>query len=104
MLFLILGPSSLPVMVTQPDERHANRIASVLEWFDRHRAYSIWFKWRRETNHQFYENEFIIVPVVRAFAFNRKTLIRFPRRVILKKAKNLVFTASLFHVQHELFW
>jgi len=26
----ILGPSSLPVVVTQPDERHANRTASVL--------------------------------------------------------------------------
>jgi len=26
-------------MVAQPDERHANRSASVLEWYDRHRAY-----------------------------------------------------------------
>jgi len=24
--------------VAQPDERHANRTASVLEWYDRHRA------------------------------------------------------------------
>jgi len=31
MIFPILGPSSLPVVVAQPDERHANRIASVLE-------------------------------------------------------------------------
>jgi len=31
MLFLILGPSSLSVVVAQPDERHANRTASVLE-------------------------------------------------------------------------
>jgi len=23
----------------QPDERHANRTVSVLEWYDRHRAY-----------------------------------------------------------------
>jgi len=38
MLFLTLGPSSLPVVVAQPDERHANREASVLEWYDRHRA------------------------------------------------------------------
>jgi len=26
MLFLTLGPSSLPVVVSQPDERHANRL------------------------------------------------------------------------------
>jgi len=38
MLFLILGPSSLPAVVVQPDERHVNREASVLEWYDRHRA------------------------------------------------------------------
>jgi len=54
MLFFTLGPSSLPVvvaqpderhanrtasvLVAQPDERHANRTASVLEWYDRHRA------------------------------------------------------------------
>jgi len=25
-------------VVAQPDERHANRTASVLEWYDRHRA------------------------------------------------------------------
>jgi len=31
MLFPILGPSSLPVLVAQSDERHANRTASVLE-------------------------------------------------------------------------
>jgi len=35
MLLLILGPSSLPVVVAQPDERHANRTASVLLWYDR---------------------------------------------------------------------
>jgi len=40
MLFPILGPSSLSVVMAQPDERHANRTASVLEWYDRHRAYS----------------------------------------------------------------
>jgi len=33
-----LGPSSLPVVVAQPDERHANRTASVLEWYDGYRA------------------------------------------------------------------
>jgi len=27
-------------VVAQPDERHANRAASVLEWYDRHRAYN----------------------------------------------------------------
>jgi len=26
------------VVVDQPDERHANRADSVLEWYDRHRA------------------------------------------------------------------
>jgi len=36
LLFPILGPSSLPVVVAQPDERYANRAASVLEWYDRH--------------------------------------------------------------------
>jgi len=40
MLFLTLGPSSLPVVVAQPDKRHANRIAFVLEWYDRHRVYT----------------------------------------------------------------
>jgi len=35
MLFPILGPSSLPVVVAQSDERPANRIASVLEWYDK---------------------------------------------------------------------
>jgi len=34
MLFSTLGPSSLPVVVPQPDERHANRAVSVLEWYD----------------------------------------------------------------------
>jgi len=29
--FNILEPSSLPVVVAQPDERHANRTASVLK-------------------------------------------------------------------------
>jgi len=31
MLFPTLGPNSLPIVVDQPDERHANRTASVLE-------------------------------------------------------------------------
>jgi len=45
MLFPTLGPSSLPVVVAQPDERHADTITSVLEWYDRHRAqYNISFK------------------------------------------------------------
>jgi len=34
MLFPILGTSSLPVVVAKFDERHANRTASVLEWYD----------------------------------------------------------------------
>jgi len=38
MLFHTLGPSSLPVMVARPDERYAKRTASVLEWYDRHKA------------------------------------------------------------------
>jgi len=50
MLFPILGPSSLSVVVTQPDERHANRIASVLEWYDKHTVYNIWFKRRKEVS------------------------------------------------------
>jgi len=37
-------------VVTQSDERHANRTASFLEWYDRHRAYNIWFKRRRQCN------------------------------------------------------
>jgi len=36
MLFPTLEPSSLLVMVAQPDERHAIRAAFVLEWCDRH--------------------------------------------------------------------
>jgi len=44
MLFSTLGPSSLPVVASHPDERHANKIPSTLEWYDRHRAvYNIWF-------------------------------------------------------------
>jgi len=39
MLFPTFKPSNLPVVVAQSDERHANRTASVLEWYDRHRAY-----------------------------------------------------------------
>jgi len=38
MLFPTLGPSSLSVVVAQPNEKHANRSASMLEWYDRHRA------------------------------------------------------------------
>jgi len=30
--------------MAQPDKRHANRTASVLEWYGRHRAYYIGFK------------------------------------------------------------
>jgi len=37
MLLPILGPSSLRVVVAQPDVKHANRVASVLKWYDRHR-------------------------------------------------------------------
>jgi len=40
MLFPTLKPSSLPVVVAQPYKRHENRAASVLEWYDRYRAYS----------------------------------------------------------------
>jgi len=39
MLFPILGPSILPVVVAQPDERRANWTASVFEWNDKHRVY-----------------------------------------------------------------
>jgi len=47
MLFPMLGPSSLPVvMVAQPDERRANKTASMLDCYDRHIAYNIWFKRR----------------------------------------------------------
>jgi len=40
MQFPILGLSSLPVAAAQPDERHANRRASVPERYDRHKARS----------------------------------------------------------------
>jgi len=36
MLFSVLRQSSRPVLA-QPDERHANRTASVLKWYDRNR-------------------------------------------------------------------
>jgi len=35
MLIPTMGLSSLPVVVTQPDERHANTTASVLAWYDK---------------------------------------------------------------------
>jgi len=38
MLFPFLGSSGTPVVVAQPYEKHANRTASVLEWYDRHKA------------------------------------------------------------------
>jgi len=51
MLFPTLEPSSLPAVVAQADERHTNWTASVLEWYDRYRAYyNIWFKRRRKEN------------------------------------------------------
>jgi len=37
-LFPNLGSSSLSVVVAQPNERHANRTAYMLEWYDRHKA------------------------------------------------------------------
>jgi len=44
-------------VVAQPDERYANRTASVLEWYDKHRVNNIWLKQRRSTvlseNNQF---------------------------------------------------
>jgi len=43
MLFPILRPSSLPIVVAQHGERHANGTAFVLVWYDRHRAYNMWF-------------------------------------------------------------
>jgi len=64
MLFPTLEPSSLPVVVAQPDERHANRTASVLEWYDRHRAqYNIWFKRSNMTTDQLIK-ETMLFPVV----------------------------------------
>jgi len=45
--------STRSVVVAQPDERHANRTASVLEWYDRHRAYNSWLKVRRRTQKTF---------------------------------------------------
>jgi len=41
MLFPPLGPISLPVVVAQPDKSYANKTDSMLEWYDRHRAYSM---------------------------------------------------------------
>jgi len=52
MLFPIVRPNSLPVVVAQPAEGHANRTASVLEWYDRHRACNIWFKRKRIASKQ----------------------------------------------------
>jgi len=48
------GAKRLPVVVAQPDETQ-NRTASVLEWYDRHRAYNIWFK-RSKTPAQYWFN------------------------------------------------
>jgi len=36
-----VAQQSIFVVVAQPDERHANRTASVQEWYDRHRAYNV---------------------------------------------------------------
>jgi len=47
MLFPVLGPSRLPVVAAQPDERHTNRTGFVLEWYDRHKAYNICFKTKK---------------------------------------------------------
>jgi len=42
-----LGAKQSIRCVAQPDEIHVNRTASVLEWYDRHRAYNIWLKRRK---------------------------------------------------------
>jgi len=44
-------------MVAQPDERHANRTATVLERYDRHRAYNILrFKQEEHAKHHSRQN------------------------------------------------
>jgi len=42
-----LKQSTRSVVVAQPDKSHPNKTASVLKWHDRHRAYNIWLKSRR---------------------------------------------------------
>jgi len=49
MLFPTWGQAVYPLW-WQSDEGHANRTASVFEWYDRHRAYNSWFKRRRYIN------------------------------------------------------
>jgi len=39
-VFHLGAKQSIPVVVAKPDERHANRTASVLEWYNRRRVYS----------------------------------------------------------------
>jgi len=69
MLFPILRRSSLFCLivsrcVTQPDKMHANRTASVLEWYDRHREYNIWFKRRRiDKKVHFYKVPSYLIPM-----------------------------------------
>jgi len=59
MLFSTVRPSSLPIVESQLDERHAIRRASVLEWYDRHRAYNIlWFINEEEVTHQIELNKY----------------------------------------------
>jgi len=49
MVFPTLGPSSLPVVVAQPDENMQTEQLLWWEWYDRHRTYNIWFKERRSS-------------------------------------------------------
>jgi len=48
-------------VAAQPDERHANRTASVLEWYDRHRTYNIWTSGSNE------EDDFIRLSLIIIF-------------------------------------
>jgi len=47
-------------VVAQRDEKHANRTASVLEWYDRHRELNIWFKRRILTETSFGDFEIVL--------------------------------------------
>jgi len=69
-------------VVAQLDEKHANsKTASVLEWYDRHRAaHNIWFKRRRRTI-QGILNFFKII-------FNQSGYFKFLRKILEGRIKN----------------
>jgi len=59
-VFHLGAKQSIPVVVAQPEERHANRTASILVWYeDTEHIVNIWFKRKRRI--MIFYNEHILL-------------------------------------------